>query len=251
MREFGENFRPALGFVNRTDAREYRADLRFRERPERWLRTVDTGFDFLVITDLDSAIESADLRLDWLDVRTESNDQVRFRSHLRRERLDAPFEISKRVILPIGRHDFLRHEVLLSSSDTRRIRGEVRVQWGTFYTGDRLTFDALLELRPTRHFFIALEAEQNRVRLPEGNFDLRLARIRFDAMANPSLSWTTTFQYDNASESLGINSRIRWIVAPERELIFVVNQGFQHGDGRRLHSTVSELVAKIQWSFRY
>ena len=33
--------------------------------------------------------------------------------------------------------------------------------------------------------------------------------------------------------------------------MLVFNQGFQHGAGQRLHGTLSELVAKVQWSFRF
>ncbi len=48
--QIGDDFYPALGFLNRWGIRQYDADFRYRVRPSRVLRTVDTGFETEVVT---------------------------------------------------------------------------------------------------------------------------------------------------------------------------------------------------------
>ena len=66
----------------------------------------------------------------------------------------------------------------------------------------------------------------------------------------PDLSWTNFVQYDNASDSLGINSRVRWIIEPGNELFVVLNQNIDRNGGSYT-STKTELTTKLSWTFRF
>ena len=68
---------------------------------------------------------------------------------------------------------------------------------------------------------------QNDVRLPEGDFTTRLARLRVNLAFTPDISWQTIAQYDNVSDRFGIQSRFKWIVEPGDEIFLVLNQGFE------------------------
>ena len=83
-----------------------------------------------------------------------------------------------------------------------------------------------IDWRPSRFFAINLGYEQNEIDLPEGDFIVRIAQSRFDVNFSPDVSWITIVQWDNASDMMGINSRVKWIIEPGQEVFFVVNQGF-------------------------
>jgi len=249
--EFGRDFTPGLGFVNRPGIRDHLAEFHYRVRPGCFVRTVDTGFNFNFVTDLHNEIESGTLRFDLFDMENDPGDQASFKVLLRRERLVEPFEIEDGVVIPEGTYDFDRYRIAFESSRARPVSLALELEVGDFYTGERISILPTLELRPSPHLFVALEYEEERVRLPEGNFDARVGRIAVDVRFNADLFWTTLTQYDNLSKRLGIQSRLRWIVAPERELHFVVEHGMDHRDGRPLRSTLSRLTAKVQWSLRF
>jgi hypothetical protein len=61
------------------------------------------------------------------------------------------------------------------------------------------------------------------VELPSGNFILRLARMRADVIFSATMSWSTLLQYDNVTESIGINTRLHWIPEAGREAFIVLN----------------------------
>ena len=76
------------------------------------------------------------------------------------------------------------------------------------------------------------------------------ASVRVNIQFTPTISWTTLTQYDNVSDEIGINSRLRWIIVPGSDLFIVLNQGLSVEDGR-LHRGVTEPRVKLGWTFRF
>ena len=106
--------------------------------------------------------------------------------------------------------------------------------------------------RPTRHFRIAAEYEYNDVTLPEGDFIARLARLTLEAAFSSTLSWVNLIQYDNVSESIGVNSRLHWVPQAGREGFVVLNHNLEDPDGdNEFHSTFSEATVKFGYTFRF
>ncbi len=106
-----------------------------------------------------------------------------------------------------------------------------------------------MQWRPTPNFFGSLEWERNDVDLPGGSFVVQIARARADVLFSTDVSWTNFIQWDNTSESMGINSRVRWIIEPGNEMFFVVNQAFDT-DGT-FATTSTEVTGKVVWTFRF
>jgi len=71
--QIGDDFHPALGFLNRRGIRQYDADFRYRVRPSRVLRTIDTGFETEVVTNRDNDLESAILTFNLLELANRSS----------------------------------------------------------------------------------------------------------------------------------------------------------------------------------
>jgi hypothetical protein len=245
-----ENYRPALGFVNRVGIQRLDGHFRYRIRPEGYLRTVDNEVRFLAVTDSHGDLESAEVAWDWVKVESQAGDALTLTYKRRREDLERPFEISEGVILAPTSYAFDRVSALLTTTKARALSVEVLLGWGEFFSGNRLESRALIEWRPSKYLRVGIEYEQNAVRLPEGDFTTRLAVLRVDAAFNPDLAWTTIAQYDNISDTLGIQSRVTWIIEPGDEIFLVYNQGFE-ASPRRFRPIISDVTFKVGYTFRF
>lgn len=249
--EIGDRYDAALGFVPRRGIREYFARLQHRWRPESsWIRTIDVEFNPELITNLDNETESQDLDFKLIDLQTHRGDEFGIEFKMNREVLTSPFEIQPGIIIPTGDHDFNRIEVSSSTSSSREFSLGVEIEAGEFFDGDRLDATIEAQWRPSPNLMLGLEWEQNYIDLPDGEFEVHVASARVNLFFTPDISWTNLIQWDNESESLGINSRIRWIIEPGNEIFFVVNQAFDTFDNR-FDRTSTEVTTKIGWTFRF
>jgi hypothetical protein len=97
-----------------------------------------------------------------------------------------------------------------------------------------------------------LSYEYDDIDLPQGSFDVRLVRVGFDIAFSSTLSWVNLIQYDNLSEVAGINMRLHWIPEAGREVYFVINHNVADPDrDNNFHSTLSDVTAKINYTFRF
>jgi len=90
----------------------------------------------------------------------------------------------------------------------------------------------------------------NDISLDQGEFETIVGSLGVRITPSTRLSWDSIIQYDNISDQLGVNSRVRYIVNPGSDLYLVVNQGFDVEDGN-FQQFSSELVAKVGWTFRF
>ena len=123
---------------------------------------------------------------------------------------------------------------------------------GEFYDGDIVSVAADLTWRPSMHWRIGLGGEYNDIHLPGGDFVTRLLRLSVDVAFNVAWSWENFFQYDNVSDTVGVNSILRWIPRAGREAVLAVNS--QHEDfdeDGRFRSYASDLTLKLSYTFRF
>jgi hypothetical protein len=250
FREVQENFRPALGFVNRTGIRKLDGSFSYRFRPAGVIRTVDVGAFGSVVTDTSNEVQSGNVYLDLLDVRNDYGDRFLVRYIYRHEELTERFEIDEKVTIAPGTYSFHRSLLWLDTSPSRPLRAKLLVGFGEFFSGHRLAFYPTLEWRPSSHLFVSLEWKQNDFRLREGKFTKRLLRARVNLQFTPDLSWNTLAQYHNKEDVLEIDSRLRWIVQPGNEIFIGINQRYDVEadavDPARTRSTF-----KTGWTFRF
>ena len=249
--EIGDRYDAALGFVPRRGIREYFGRFRYRWRPENsWIRTIDVGFDPTVITDLNDQTESSDFELDLITIENHAGDEFNIEYQINREVLTRPFQISPGVVIPIGDHRFDRIDVGGSTSRSRPLSFGAAIQAGEFFDGDRLDTAVEVQWRPSPNLLLGFFWEQNNIDLPAGEFQVQVAQARVNFLFTPDIAWTNFIQWDNVSDSLGINSRLRWIIEPGNEIFFVVNQTFDTFDDR-FDGTSTEVTTKIGWTFRF
>ena len=256
--EIGENFFPALGFANRTGIKEAEVFLGHTKRfgEGSWLRSFENSVEIVRTTDTEGNVESEALEFELAQIENQSGDQAFLLYNDIREVLTRPFNIVEGVTIPVGDYNYERYGAEISTGGQRAFRLILHLEDGGFFSGDRKTAELGLEWWPNEHFTSAIEYEYNDIDLPEGNFDTQLLRLRTDIAFNPEWAWITTAQYDNQSDSLGINSRLQWIPRAGSEFYIIYNGGWiDRGELDRDATGFSQVgesaTVKISHTFRF
>ena len=267
---FDENYNPAMGFVTRTDIQRYEGRLRYRIRPQGYLRTVDTQVDARLVTTTANALETGFIDYDLVDLRNNPGDRLRLRYGFRKEELRAgqEFDIGDELFIGVGTYTWHRGSILLEAGQGRPIGGSLELGYGSFFDGRSLDAIARLDLRPSPHVNLSFEWEQRNLMdvgqqilddtaLPpalgppgSGDATLRLVRTRLILNASADLSWNTVLQYISVDQSVELNSRLRWIVEPGNEIFLILNQSWL-ADSDRVAPLETEAVAKLVYTFRF
>jgi hypothetical protein len=250
--QIDENFRPALGFVNRTGIRRFDAGVRFRTRPEegRW-RAINNRIDYTLVTDMDGDDLSEKTRIRPVSFYAHTDDFLFVEWERNSENVLQDFELFGQLNIPAGRYKFDRYRAEIATGMQRPLRVVLSFQDGGFFGGDRLEKFVEFQWRQSAHFFLGASLTENVVELPSGAFTSHLASLRSDIAFNSSWSWSNLLQYDNTAEAAGINSRLRYIPEAGKEMMLVLNHGADVDPMNRLTSTQSDLNLKVSYTFRY
>ena len=249
---FEKNFNPALGFVNRENVRRGEFAIGYRRRLDH--PTIRELSHFFLAEDfhkLSGGLESRRFYLQPLGVVTHAGDEFAIDWVRDREILLEDFEISDGVVIPAGDYAFDAYGFEAVGASIRAVAPRIEAKTGDFFGGDIVTVATGVGWRPNRHLFLQLNYEYNDVQLPYGDFTARLIRVNADYAFNARWSWLNLLQYDNDSNSAGINSRLRWNPRAGKDLYIVLNHGFDAlGVFSGLRSTQSQLAVKYTQTFR-
>jgi hypothetical protein len=248
----GQNFNPALGFVSRAGIGQYQADFGYTFRPEEGpIRTMFSGIDVDRIEYADNGdVQSESLNFRLLNVQFDSQNEISLGYSKNEEGLREPFEISSGVVLPAATYAFDEYDLSVRTGRQNKVGGGFFFRQGEFYSGTRRRVAGFLGWRPSPHFRSNLEYQVNDVSLPQGDFTTRLVRIELETVFSSTLSWVNLIQYDNVTNTAGINSRLHWIPEAGREGYLVLNRSLEDVGGR-FRSTASEASIKFSYTFRF
>lgn len=261
FREIQENFKPPIGFVQRDNVRLLRVAGSYNPRPRRFLNILQMNHDvfYTRFVRLDNGqVESQDLYVTWWDWHFRNGDNVHgvLDFNPTYERLFEPFAISPGVVLPPGEYRFTRFKTnFFSTATRRRLYGSLNVTFGNYWSGKAEQVQTGITYKLPPRFSISLNTNQTFARLPEGRFTARIVTSNVNYAASPRLSVSNLVQYDNRSQNLGWQGRVRWTLQPGNDLFFAFNQGWirEEGDTNSLRFTAqdSKISAKFQYSFRF
>ncbi len=258
---FEDNFNPALGFVRRTgvDQLDFQVGNTWRPRGGR-IRTLFSGLDATRIEYLDNGdVQSQNVTLRALDVDLNSQDSFNVGFSNNKEGLRKDFTIyndgTRSVTIPAGDYTFSTANIGVRTGNQRAIGGGFFVNKGEFYDGDRFQMNSFLGWRPSKHFRASMNLQYNDVSLPGGDFILRVARVSLETVFSSTLSWINLIQYDDLSETIGVNSRLHWIPQAGREAFLVLNHNlkdyYDDGKNNNFVTSFSEVSIKYSYTFRF
>lgn len=250
-KRIGRNFDPSMGFVPRRAVQLYNLSVNNRTRLARGpIQQLFHEFQPFVATDLGGRWESYRVFVAPLNWRFRSGDRFEFNVNPTGERLEAPFEIADDVVIAPGSYHWRRYRLEVGTAQKRRLYSQVTWWFGRFYDGRLNQLSWTGAWNPAPLVTVEFTGERNVGRLAAGRFTQTLVGNRLRVNLSPDLSIASYVQYDTDSESLGINTRLRWTFTPAGDLFVVYNHNVQQVlDRWRLDS--NQLLVKLQYALRY
>ena len=277
-RDLGRSYQPAMGFVNRRQIRHYEGHFRYRTRLPGYIRTIDHEVSGEITTDHDDQVESSRAQLQVFQIENDVAGRIELNVRHRYERPISDFQLPGNVRIDARGYNWIDGMARVSMSRNRDLWPELTLAGGQYYDGTWLIAISRTEWRPSPHFLLGLDYELRKIDVPVssdptsptgtvgGTATKHLARARVGFFFTPDISWKTLFQWDNATNSVDVNSRLRWIVEDGREIFVVLNQGYRtrrdriiNGDGLGddtpahvgLYGRRTEAIIKVGWNFRF
>jgi hypothetical protein len=259
IHEVQANFDPALGFANRTGVRLYGGELGYRRNREGdvFVREVSHGLEVARWEYLDTGnVQSQEISFDYLSLRSSAGDFFRLDFKLQKEGLLPGEQPLDRIGISTldGEHSFERYGLFFRTASFRKFRGQLRIEDGGYFDGDRLSVNPELEWRPNEHLAFSLEYRYSKYDFPGGQkATARQITFENEISFNSKMSLVTLAQYDNLSDDIGINSRFRYNLSAGQDIWFVLNHNMNRDVliDDRFRSTETLAAAKIRYTFRY
>jgi hypothetical protein len=223
--EVQDNYDAAVGFTRRTGFRKIQPRVSFAPRPRQhpWIRRLNFGgnLDWRLDPDNNQLLTRV-IDITALQIDTHADDSIQLQVIPTYELVEEDFRIAPGVTLPVGRgYSFTRYRVQGSTANRRPIAVSPQVEWGSFFSGDRLRLGTTVNFRAAPGQMFTFANEWNRVSLAEGQFYTRLYRVIAETQINPRISLVNNVQYDSQSAVVGWQSRFRWILTPGNDLYLV------------------------------
>ncbi|MEQ1908572.1 MAG: DUF5916 domain-containing protein [Vicinamibacterales bacterium] len=218
-----QNFAPDVGFTRRTAFARNSMYARYSPRPRsktirKWF--YEANYDY--ITDPSNRLQSR-LAQGAFRAELQNGDGLAFEVAQNFESLDAPFQVSPGVTIPVGGYSFNEVHLIYNFGPQRPVSANVTVESGSFYNGTRTSIStsrARVQINPQ----ITLEPglTLNIVKMPEGDFTSTLFSTRATYTVNPRMSASTLLQYNSSASSVSTNIRFRWEYRPGSDLFVVL-----------------------------
>jgi hypothetical protein len=256
--EVERNFRPALGFVNRANVRQYEAEAEYRyrfARGNRWFRSWLGGVELRQFDSLEaglgSGLESRALIVRPFTLDTSPGDQLSGEVARYTEVLSRPFLLPGGLQVRPGRYEFDRVRLYSTMAGFRPVAVNLDFESGDFYDGKRFDTRIGVQLRPNKHMFFNAQYQTNRLRMPAGPFLTRNYSLTANAAFNVNWAWLNVLQYDNVSRRLGLNSRLRWLPTQGQAVYLVVNYDWREDLVGHFQPFLAETTLKINYTLRF
>ncbi len=224
-----KGFQPALGFVQRTDMIGTGAIFGFTPRVGNGDELIRqwrfTGY----VRDVKNHAgekESGVLSL-GIDAIFESRDRMGFNIRQTTENLSNGFTLGNGVQIDADNYKDTKVQFLLRSNQSRGLWGDVKIEKGGYFGGDRTQYGGSVGKRFSNHLTLYGSANRNLISMPnQGEFTADIFGMTAEMALNRKWFGKTLIQYDNFSEQIQLYCRINWIHTPGSDLFIVLNQRY-------------------------
>ena len=248
-----ENFKPALGFINRSDFKRLYSKLeykpRFKKMPD-YIRSFSFKFYDLeyYINDKTGITETISAEIRPFGINFKSGDYFGVNYKYHQDNPHKDFRLIEGVVIPKGQYNDNNFSAEFHSFDGRVVNAGVEYERGSFYTGSRSNIEMYLNLSINRHLSIGLDWSRNNLDLPEGYFKVNDIGGRINYALNPRLNSSLFAQWNNEHNEVLLNWRINWIPKIGSFFYFVVNQNIDTSN-KSIKFTRTTVLAKLIWRF--
>lgn len=214
----GNNFTPAMGFVNRTGVHEIHASGIYRKRlSNAGIRQyfIQSNNDFF--TDLDGKMVSREDRV-LLGTELLTGDRLEFTAADVFERVQRSFTVGSKAVIPAGNYSWNYIKPRIETTTNRRFSASFEVQCCDYYNGQDYHTDAQLTYLPDETWGFTFGHTMDMIRLPGGNVNIHILNATTTTNFTPRMNLKTQIQYDNISRRFALLAQYRWEYEPGQEL---------------------------------
>jgi hypothetical protein len=194
---------------------------------------------------------SRSLRLELVELETLAGDEWELFLQREREVLVEGFDLVDRLFVPPGDYEFTRYGVDFTPARYRVWELGFRVTAGDFLDGSRFDWRVRIEWKPRAWFNLRTQYIVNDLKQGSGDFTAKTMSLRSEIAFTPELSFVPLVQFDNVSEEMGIDLRLRWQPERGQDLFFVWNRGLLRDVNERFQSISQDTVLKGIYAFRF
>jgi len=246
-----EDFDPSLGFVPRPGVYKHRVGADYGIRPQNgWLRRQVFAVSGSLYTDLSHRWQSYEVEVVPVDFTFESGDEVGVFASAEGDRPDVDFNLSDGAVVAAGDYEWLRYGGYVSTASKRALTASLGWTGGEFYDGRLNQWEASARAFLGPLVTVEANGQWNRGSVGGTRFEADLYGVELQFTFSPDLTWTTFAQFDTESDSLGVNTRLRWDITPVARLFVVYNADatdpFDRWRTQRQAGTV-----KVQYEMRF
>jgi hypothetical protein len=254
--EIEENYDAAIGFTPRVGFRNLNPAVRYSLRPRQHplIRLLEFGTEMnWFLHPRDNRLLTREVDITVVQMDTHRDDSIALHVVPTYELLEEDFRIAPGITLPTGgQYSFTRYRVEGSTTSRRPLAVSPRVEWGDFYSGQRLRLAMTANYRAAPGQMFTFTNEWNRVSLVEGEFYTRLYRIIAETQFSPRIALVNNMQYDSQSAVIGWQSRFRWTVRPGNDFYFVyIHNWLDDPLTSRTFTLDRRLSSKILYTHRF
>ncbi len=254
-RYIGAEYNPALGFANRrgVDVKNAGGTFRHYAQDHPWFWYYYAGFDYSRTDRIDTGeLQSERTYLRFMSLNSREGDRLYAEVTNEKEGLVTDFVIRPGIVIPAGEYSFDSYGFGLDTTNLRTWSPDIGFTIGDFYNGEQREVDFGLNWLPGPRFSGEFSYLYTDIDLPQGAFISRLVRMRSTVAFTSQWFWISLLQYDNVSDSVGLNSRLHWNPRAGEDFYLVVNYNFD-ADGvfNGLNTRQSEVVLKYTRNFRF
>ncbi len=248
-------FNPELGFLRRRDSKLVLGELghqpRFGEggtfRNARIEGAVEAWFDW------GGGTEELEFDLESLGLETHDGDRFGLTAERRFERVDEAFDLFRdEVTIRAGDYWATRVGASFGTSEGRPVSVNGRASVGDFFDGESTQLRLDAEWRQSALWILGGGWQSAIVNLPGArDFTTQIAEGRVDLHFDPALSLRNLVQFDNESQDLAFQSRLRWIYRPGSDLFLVVGLGWVREPDETLRPETQDATLKVVHTLRF
>lgn len=224
--DVGRHFNAEMGYIRRTDARNPRVKAGWTPRP-RWrgVRQLNIGAIADVYATHGGAIESRTTTgvagVTFTDTSALTLEAIRDY-----DLLTAPFALGSSIV-PVGGFTWHTTRLAYASSPRHRVAGSGYVETGSYYNGDKTTYNGGLSLLPRDTLLLELSYNRNRITLPgAAPYVTNTLNARVSYSFSPTLFMKAFAQYNDARKQANLNLLFWSIYRPGSDFYIVYNEGW-------------------------
>lgn len=225
----GPAFRPALGFLPRSDftsvslAGNY---FIFTDRHPVLRRVYPGALAFWTYRNDGRVLESGTWAF-WVQWDTKSGGGGWLEPKWFRENVAQPFQIAGVIDVPAGVYDFADFQAVFSMPAGARLRTSIDARAGTYFDGRRFQVIADPTWNVSPNLELGTEYQLTMLRFPVRNqkADIHVARLRVRLAKDSRASASAFVQYNSTTDRMDANVRLRYAFAEGTDLWLVYNEG--------------------------